>query len=269
MSKYFFQNEILRSCLLSVYRGYARTHFWRNGERVFVNSIPKAGTHLATAVLTEVPGLMHSQLHVDMWQVHSGPEVNGSLEDFRPCSDRFRRLLSGVRGGQIVTGHLPWHPVLFDVLREMQFKTIFVSRNADDIVESNLHYIGGLRRHFMHDRLIGDFATEADRRKALMLGIPARFVGDDRLIGTADLVQGFLGWSKIADPAILHLTFEELIGERGGGSHQSRLDCIARVLAFLGKSSTADNVGRVHRRSLNKKSFTFRSGRINSGKSAA
>ena len=51
MSKNFVQNALLRQSLLTAYRGYARAQFWRSGPRIFVNSIPKAGTHLLTAEL--------------------------------------------------------------------------------------------------------------------------------------------------------------------------------------------------------------------------
>ena len=71
MSKNFVQNALLRKSLLTAYRGYARAQIWRSGPRIFVNSIPKAGTHLLTAELEKFPQLQNSRLHIQAHKVNA------------------------------------------------------------------------------------------------------------------------------------------------------------------------------------------------------
>jgi Sulfotransferase domain. len=267
MSKHFFQNETLRLVLLRTYRFYARSMFWRRGPKVFINSIPKAGTHLATAIIEEVPGLMQSRLHIDMWDVHAGEEKLVPVPVFTPDVLKLRNLLATVRPGQIATGHLPWHPDLHQVLTDMGFNIIFVIRDPEDVVMSTFHYVKGLRRHFMYQRLMTDYATDAERIEAVRRGIPARFPGDTSLEGTYDLRARFLGWQNVTGwGAPLVLEFENIVGKRGGGSHDARRRSIDQIIRFVGMEPSKSLIDEIDARSINKKSFTFRGGKIGEGR---
>ena len=45
MSKHFFQNELARKFLKKIYRMYAYSFMFSNKKKIFINSIPKAGTN--------------------------------------------------------------------------------------------------------------------------------------------------------------------------------------------------------------------------------
>ena len=270
MSKHFFQNATLRLVLLKTYRAYARSMVWRQGPKVFINSIPKAGTHLATAIIEEVPGLMQSRLHVEMWDIHKGPEAVAPIEVFQPDIEQFRRMLATVRTGQIATAHLPWHPGLYEVAKAMGFKTIFVTRKPEDVERSTLYYIKGLRRHFMHRRLMEDYQTDEERLAAVRQGIPPRFPGDAALVGTNELRERFMGWAQNDEVnGSLVLNFEDIVGSRGGGSHAARKNAIGAILRHLDLEPSETLVNQIDSRSADKKSFTFRSGKIGSGAQSA
>lgn len=269
MSKHFFQNATLRLVLLKTYRAYARSMVWRQGPKVFINSIPKAGTHLATAIIEEVPGLMQSRLHIDMWDVHSGKERLAPIADFKADVARFKRLLSEVRAGQIATGHLPWNPEIAAALRDMNFKVVFITRSPKDIVNSNLHYIKGLKRIYIHERLMREYATDEERRDAIEKGIPPRFPGDPCLDSIADIFKAYDGWANEESSEKLVLAFEDLVGMRGGGSQEKRIDSIKKIVAHVGLRPDPSVVEEIERASRSKRSFTFRSGKIGEGKSTS
>jgi len=262
MSKHFFQNETLRLVLLRTYRFYARSMFWRRGPKVFINSIPKAGTHLATAIIEEVPGLMQSRLHIDMWDVHAGKEKFAPIGTFKADARKFRNLLATVRGGQIVTGHLPWNSVIYEVLSEMGFRVIFITRAPQDIVNSNFHYIKGLRRIYIHNRLMNDYSTDEERRQAIEEGIPPRFEGDPCLDGISSILQAYQGWLDLTDNRTLPIAFENLVGAAGGGSQEARTESIRKIMEHVSMADNPELVAQVERASRSKKSFTYRSGKI-------
>lgn len=265
MSKHFFQNATLRLLLLKSYRAYARSMFWRRGPKVFINSIPKAGTHLATAIIEEVPGLMQSRLHIEMWDIHEGPETLAPMDAFRPDIKKFKKLLATVRPGQIATAHLPWHPALYDAVEASGFRTIFITRQPEDVARSTLYYIKGLRRHFMHRRLMENYHSDEERLLAVREGIPARFEGDPSLEGTYDLRSRFMGWTRPGGAnSSLVLEFEDLVGSNGGGSQSARRSAILSILGYLNMPNPDVLADEIDASSLNKKSFTFRSGKIGS-----
>ncbi|WP_424934479.1 hypothetical protein [Amaricoccus macauensis] len=259
----FFQNAVMRSVMLNLFTVATRSMFWRKGPRVFVNSIPKAGTHLLTSILEEVPGIMLSRAHIDVndvagsnWQAHS------PMSQFELDVSKLVRFLRTIRGGQVASGHLPWVPEIIETLNELNFVTIFMSRNCDDILNSRYHYISGLRRHHLHSRLMEDYSNEAARRQALVDGIPWR---QDKP-GTEPAAVYFAAYERWeTNSGALQVRFEDLVGAHGGGSDIRRKEALAQILNAIGVPHDAVAVERLHQMSLNKKSFTLRSGRIGEG----
>lgn len=259
MSKHFFQSAALRSVLMSGYRIYARAQIGRSGPKVFINSIPKAGTHLVTTILDQIPGLMHSRLHVETWRI-STEKHRQPLSEFALDKDAFIRELASVRPGQFASGHIPWHKSVLETLKEQGFQTIFVTRDPEAILRSRFHYITGLRRHPLHRQLMEDYESDEARWAALRNGMPDR--GEDKP-GTDSYVQyleAFSGWTRQAqDDQFQIIHFEDLVGEQGGGSDALRiatLDQLASTLAPKILSGT-----ELHYRSVGKKSATYRAGK--------
>jgi hypothetical protein len=234
---------------------------WRQGPRVFVNSIPKAGTHLLTSILEEVPGVMLSRVHIDINDIaSSGWTKHAPMSEFRPDLKKLERCLRKIQGGQVVTAHLPWDQGIIDTLETYGFRTIFLSRGQADILNSRYHYITGLRRHHLHERLMTEYTNEEQRRKALVDGIPW---GNGK-VGTEPAEAYFSAYEPWASQnGILHLRFEDLVGVHGGGSDEIRKAALTDILKELDCPFDTVSVETLHKKSLGKKSFTLRSGRIN------
>lgn len=222
MSRHFVQSSRLRAALLSTYQIYATAQVWRSGPRIFVNSMPKAGTHLVTSELARFPGLQDTRLHILTRHMNQLAVEGEHRTDFAADAAGFARQVRRVRGGQYFTAHLPHEPALDAAIAGQRLRSVFVTRDPRDILVSQFHYVMGLRRHHLHGRIAALFDDLA-RYEALAFGLdgapPARSL--------ADRLQSFRGW--LDAPEVLVVRFEDLVGARGGGDEASK----ARVLRAI------------------------------------
>jgi len=233
MSGNFVQNGALRSLMLGAYRLYARGQLWRSGPRVFVNSIPKAGTHLLTAELEKFGALQNSRLHVTIPRVTRGDErtATGAPHSFDAAA--LRRDMATVRPGQIFSAHLPWTSELESLVREADVRAIFMMRDPRAILVSRLHYVVGLRRHRLHDFLTGGFATDEERYHALIDGHDS----PPYITSLGEILADFLPWTTARD--VLPVRFEDLVGEAGGGTTEAKRQTLARIARHCGLDTDA------------------------------
>jgi len=256
MSNNFFQNQAIKSVLVTGYRTYARSLVTRSGPRIFVNSIPKAGTHLFTSILDEIPGIMNAGLHVRTHYVNALTSNNQRLHGFKLDVDKFDGLARTVRPGQYFSSHILWDEEAHDYFENAAFKTFFVTRDPRDVLVSSYHYVMGLRRHYLHDYMVS-LKDPVDRYKFML------YARDEAPVkwSQRDLLENYVPW--IAKPFVCHVKFEDLVGERGGGSEAVREATLERVFDVLGKDPGEE---LVRNRKLMKLNPTLRRGKIGSWK---
>ncbi|MVF13936.1 hypothetical protein FT643_17490 [Ketobacter sp. MCCC 1A13808] len=260
MSSNFIQNKLYRNSAIAFLKFYSRILIWRTGERVFINSIPKAGTHLLTSIIEEMPGMMNSRIHLNVEDVSEYKHSELALTNFTLSKRKLASILDRVNGGQFITAHLPWSEDLERMLKERNFKILNLDRNSEAILLSRLHYIMELKRHHLHHQLKGQYPDFEARVNALRAGFPPSRLGP----GTESfdyILDAFKNWKGRTE--VLNLTFEELVGEKGGGDQRSRLDAIDRIMTFLNIRSDMALIQKVHVSSQDKKTATLRAGRIN------
>jgi hypothetical protein len=226
MSSNFVQSSALRTVMLAGYRAFAQAQVWRKGPRIFVNSLPKAGTHLLLAELARFDGMQNSALHLDAPKIRLKDQI--TAEGFPVIDlDKVDSCLSRVRKGQFFSAHLYWTEELERLLSGRGVAMLFVVRDPRDILLSQLHYAVGLRRHRLHEFLAG-IDTEEDRLRALIRGnAHSPFLRPMR----ANLEQ-FLPWTQ--SPAVLTVRFEDLVGAAGGGTIDSKHLALRRIAAHCG-----------------------------------
>ena len=98
------QKEAFRNLSIKAYRAGARGVVFYPAPRVFVTSVPKAGSHLLITLLRRLPRMMFSGVHHAPRDFRTLPAArNGS--DARPEMDwgRVRRVLESIRNGQFIT----------------------------------------------------------------------------------------------------------------------------------------------------------------------
>lgn len=257
MSRNFEQSTIKRLALLKIYHLYARSQIWRTGRPILINSIPKAGTHLATSIFQTIPGLTHSRTHVDMWTVDKGKRIHAPVSEFEPDRDTLRRVLSVVRGKQIATAHLPYREEIRGVLNELGFITFFMTREQEAIIESYLYYVTNLRRHYLHTRLCTEYHTNEERREAIKNGIPWNDNGPG-LDPAQVIFDQFSEWTKLEH--VTTIRFEDLVGGRRGEGENVRNSTISEILSKLGITADEQTVREISHAARRKKSPTLRSG---------
>lgn len=253
MSKHFVQNALLRRTLISGYRAYARSQIWRTGPRIFINSIPKAGTHLLTAELDKFREIRNSRLHIETREVNAAAVGGGRVEEIRIDAALFADRARTVRRGQFFSGHLFWDETLAAFLRDANIRTVFVKRDPRDILVSQLHYIVGLRRHYLH-RLIGGLRNDEERLRMLVLGR----VGEPFIRPLREQLARFIPWTSAE--FVLDVRFEDLVGERGGGSMERKRETLLRICHHCGLPT--DRIEEFSRAAA-KATPTLRAGRAN------
>ena len=252
MSKHFVQSTVLRAAAIKAYRAYAFIQVWRKGPRIFLNSLPKAGTHLLMSMLETVPGIMNARLHVERPGGPTGMEIDAAA---------LSRQLASIRGGQVATAHLPYIAAIADLVGNAGFRTVNLVRSPRDMLISRYFYIVGLRRHRLHKHLTETYPDKKSRIIALIRGPQP---GEDTIQGHfrpyAFPFTAFSGW--LMAPGVVTLRYEDLVGTRGGGNDDSQLAALSTLACHLdlpisGKSLQSRWSAVQHRGNA-----TFRKGQI-------
>ncbi len=229
------------------------------GSRIFVNSLPKAGTHLLMTALDQFPGVRIAGLHLMKKRIlrdHDDLVESSSNIDW----DLVRRLLdSRAKTGQYVTTHIWGHPEIFEILDQLGYRSIFIVRDPRDIVVSSGAYIARLRRHPSHRRFTEEFTTDLQRDMAIINGYPPDSNGPGR-VPLRGRLEGFKPW--LTAPGVLRCRFEDLVGERGGGSSRAQLDTIREIGTHIGQPVDADGAQQIADKAWSPTSATFRAGVI-------
>lgn len=220
--------------------------------------MPKAGTHLLTRVLEELPGLNYSGRHIYFESHVRGRDALGLP---LPTAEEVTRLASRVvktASGQYLTAHLPFDPGLSGQLVAGGVRVLHIMRDPRDIAVSRVHYVLSLPRHPLHDRL-ARIGTFDEVLLASIDGLPP--VGDSPglpPLGVA--VARFIPWTE-AD-GVLAIKFEDLVGARGGGSDQAQRETVLAISGFVecpvAEGAAAAIGGRIFG---GDQSATFRSGK--------
>ncbi|HEX4307111.1 MAG TPA: hypothetical protein VHZ54_13830 [Solirubrobacterales bacterium] len=240
------QSRRLREARGSAIQMRARMTAPGPGPRLFINSVPKAGTHLVMQALESMPGIRSSGVHLQRQRIVLD---DSDLADRNPNVDwdQVRRLLTtGAKPGQYVTAHTWAQPELLQILDALGYAPIFVVRDPRDVVVSLTDYVNRLRRHPHHHRFTQRLSTDKERYLAVINGFPAE--GEDPgSVSLAERLRGHEPW--LTAPAVLTCRFETLIGPRGGGTEQGQRAELANLAGHAGvavsRSELDDLAGRV------------------------
>ena len=258
----FFRNAFMRELLLQGYRLYARSVIFLPGPRILINSIPKAGTHLLTSLLDELPKLMLSGRRIQHWQVNKLAQgmADNRMQAFDFDSAAFVRLIRKIHPGQIIFSHLRWDDAIQSILDADDIATLFMVRDPRDVLVSQLFYIKGLPRHPLHQRLLNDYASDAERLFALIAGMPAAESQAPALAPLRERLLMYSGWQQAQ--GVLTIRFEDLIGSRGDGDAAKQYQAYQRVFDHVRRPADPETIAAISERMQHKSSATFRRGRI-------
>jgi sulfotransferase 6B1 len=168
-------------------------------------------------------------------------------------------LARAAKNGQYVTSHIWGHDELFDILDELGYVSLFVIRDPRDIVISNAAYITRLRRHVHHRRFVDEYHSEAERYLAIINGYPPS-PNAPGLLSLKERLEGFSPW--LASSGVTCCRFEDLVGERGGGSSGTQIGAVMDIGQRIGRPLTAPEAARIASNAWSPAAATFRAGVI-------
>jgi len=260
MSKYFIRSQLVRDAGLFLLQKVALFRRSRGSTAILVNSLPKAGTHLVTATLGGHKDLIHSRIHIELEEVSTTNEWPATLH-FEPDLQRLDRRLHQIRPGFFGSSHLPWRHELSEHLLSKNIRVIYIVRNSEARLRSQVHYITELKR-LSHHKQLTEYADFEARLSALRAGMPRIDPAHPGLAPAGLIEEEFAGWETDSSENILIVHFEDLVGVRGGGDDSRRIEAIRDILKHCELPHSMNDAEELHSVTLNRKSATYRAGTI-------
>ncbi|ATX79661.1 Sulfotransferase domain-containing protein [Mariprofundus aestuarium] len=216
-----------------------------HSNRIFANSIPKAGTNLLSRLLKLMPNV------VPWWTYHIDETIPG-----------YSHQLSSGRKGQVITAHLPWSPSLLQELEHLEFRKLLIVRDMRDVAVSGAYYVTHMdRSHPLHDYL-NSLPNDDERLMAMIKGVAAEHYPGGQIppMWENDSYKSFLPW--VDDPDNLLVRFEDLIGAMGGGDDNLQEKTIRKIASHIGTDLDAEQFEHIRSSLFSTSSRTFRKGQV-------
>lgn len=234
------------------------------GKRVLVNSVPKAGTHLLTRTVEllqfdQYPYFLHGNLTRE--RPIQAEETTDSvlIGVIWPClfkAERLAALLTDIPKNQYLKGHLPYSPRVAKMLENLDYKMVIIVRDPRDVAVSNINW--ALTRDYLpHQKYYASLSPE-ERLSREINGFAFQPNGPVVL----DLRKRFehiLKWRS--HPMVYVMSFERLVGQKGGGSSEAQREEISNIAAHLGIELTSDRINGIID-NLFGGTMTFKEGKI-------
>ena len=229
-----------RAALAATRRGY---------PRVFLTSVPKAGTHLLTTFLDKA----------GFFRLPDQPFNPDVLIDYDPVD--LMTHLNRVKQGEYFLEHLVWREGIDEVLMESGIKTIFIYREPRAATVSFAHYVSEMHpTHRLH-RYYKSLPDLRARIEATLDGVPddKSRTGHGR-VAMAELCDRFYPW--LSSPAACCVSFEDLIRPNGGGTEEKQKAAVEKLILYLGLPVSSQKVNAIAESVFNPNSVTFRAPKL-------
>lgn len=215
--------------------------------------MPKSGTHLLASLLDQLDGMRLAGRLVafDHSDRHNPQRGLKSLD----------KELSRLRDSHYIGGHLIRDPQVEERVAKSGVKFLTILRDPRAVVVSGAHYVMDAKHLKGRDEALEVFPDLASVLRAMVYGhgIP----GDDLYFPEiGERYKSYVDWADA--PVGLTVTFEDLIGGRGGGSDDEQISQVAAIVDYLGYGSAGQTATAVAERLFSEKAITFRAGKIDS-----
>jgi Sulfotransferase domain len=178
-----------------------------------LNSIPKSGTHLLKQILLGIPRMQHHPDKGLMGHIHYQTDIK--LEGVKNLSNN-----------EFINGHMFYSKEWEELLKSLNMKHIFVSRDPRDIIVSYAYFIPTLKIHPLYETFQQEGFTHRDRIKFLIEGGQRTDHKHMHHPNVNDWYNSFISW--VERDGVLSLSFEDLIS-----SEKERIKTINKIVDFL------------------------------------
>ena len=213
-----------------------------NGSKIFLNSIPKSGTHLLSRTLMYLPTLRYS---VEKTLI-VGKQKEQSILD----------RIAKIRPGEFILGHIKNNKKVFHLMQEKSIRSIMLIRDPRQIVISHYKYVTYIEvTHYSH-HFFKNLKDDNERLLAVINGVENKVESIDKIL------DSYSDWLTNSDTLVVK--YEDLIGEKGGGRYSAQIDVLNKISSFLGIKINENEIKKLTESIFSTDSPTFRSGRIDS-----
>lgn len=180
----------------------------------FANSVPKSGTHLLHQILNGVPNLNNDITKVE----------HKFFMDPYKGKDEFKnhqKRLKAMKPNQFAIGHLHYSKKYAKMLRNLNFRQLFLYRDPRDVLVSLAYFIPmHWKDHPLHFDFKHTHLKTKKRIELLVLGVPGKFPS------FMDYMGPFYEW--IHEHDCFKIKFEQLVS-----SPVERKQTVIEMLQFL------------------------------------
>jgi len=240
-------------------------------QKVFLNSLPKAGTNLVSKLLNLIgytyrpPGIAATLLLgkfsflrqlIRGAKFEKNPVIIGLDLPVAISHNWLEGKFSVLKTKEYMTGHANYSDHLYFLLHKYNIKVIQVIRDPRDVLISYVHYVARTPSHFIYS-----FYKNLSFEDRIRFTLEGGKAGDLYVESFPQMLKKVEEWVRKEN--IMVVKFEDLIGEKGGGSRLIQVRTIKDICTFLGVMNVdyekvVDNLfGGTH---------TFRKGKIGSWK---
>jgi sulfotransferase 6B1 len=206
------------------------------GPKVLLISIPKSGTHMLEGILEQ----MHLLRNAGWKTIMSNPSAYKKIRK--------------IRKGMFANSHLHYSRNLENFIDKQGIKVIFMIRDPRDIVISRYKYITNIDFTHPAHRYFVNTATDHERLLMSINGI------DGVILSIRDVLLNFEGWLNTEN--VKTVRFEDLVGSRGNGQDESRINTIRSIASYLDLKISDSRIRDIDQLQVNKNSSTRRQGKI-------
>lgn len=266
--------------------------------RVLINSMPKSGTHLLTSAIeilgyrehfaddkciqkiarslgfgapimfayNPVKRALRNEKLIPCKEYINEKISVAAFTEFYVSTSTFRRWLDSISPRKYIIGHIPWTPVLRQILADLNYHHVFIIRDPRAVVASLMPFILDTGKMPIKLFFKDDFKliSPSQRLNFILEGGYASKAGVT-LKRFDEVYRSMLAWRN--DPSCLFVRFEDLVGLQGGGSVEKQSNVMKKIASTLGISLN-DNIETRFKEVYNPASRTFRVGKINGWKSS-
>ena len=213
-----------------------------NLQPFIVNSLPKSGTNLLIRILSVFPGVAFVDLnerlrnHIlpdsphDRRGQNSNDIIIGVDRRIHIAASTLQKWFDQLKRGIFTSLHFSYSESMNRLLSRARLKMVLVLRDPRDVVVSHSDHVFRNKNHSLH-RLYRSLSSH-DRITASIIGYKTESQEPARLLSIKDRYAGLAGWGLASGYCAVF--FENLVGERGGGSNESQSAEIARLADYLG-----------------------------------
>lgn len=215
--------------------------------KVLVNALPKSGTNLLQK-LVELLGMEYDQLGIASSLILGDKYwakqiVRGAKWDKNPVVIGFEataavnsrwldKRLAKIKDGNYISGHANYSEKLHYYLLKNKIKTIHIVRDPRAVLLSNVKFFAEKKDYYLYP-----LYQNKSREELIKIALYGGYFPEINMYLNSfkNQQEKVREWEE--KEHVLVVRFENLIGEKGGGSKETQLDTIREIIEFIGGST--------------------------------